>query len=61
MGSKDAERVAKRLPLLNRIVVDLFNKKHSNIIVLTAIEQPTPTPIDSAALPSVQADLSSQG
>jgi hypothetical protein len=37
MGSKDAERVSKFLPLLHRIVVDLLNVKHSNAIVLSPL------------------------
>jgi len=58
MGSRDAERVTKLLPLLDRVVVDLLNQKHSSIIVLQALEQPalTASPSDLPNPPSVQTD-----
>jgi hypothetical protein len=56
-GSKDSERVTKFLPLFNRIVIDLLNEKHADIIALTAAEPTRPIATDSPRMPTVHADL----
>ena len=54
MGSKDGEIVAKFLPLLNKIVIDLLNKKHGDRVLLQPTEL-TRQPVPHEFLPSAGA------